>query len=210
MKLVPTLLCSALLSLSGAGWSTEVAAPPPAIQNFAADVMQANDAAGKAFGVIDKPRATLWIFDARGKLLDRSPVLVGQARGDVAPADIGTRPLSKIRPHEKITASGRFVTEAGRNLSGEDIVWLDYDSAMSLHRVRNVPGENRVKRLATEDVADNRISFGCVNIPADFYDRHIKPLFGTRPGVVYVLPESKTLSEVFPFAVDAHKRPRIR
>lgn len=210
MKLVQTLLCSALLSWSGAGWSAEVAVPPPAIQNFAADVMRASDAAGKAFGVIDKPRATLWIFDAQGRLLDRSPVLVGQARGDVAPADIGTRPLNKIRPHEKITSSGRFVTEGGRNLSGEDIVWLDYDSAMSLHRVRNVPGENRAKRLATEDVADNRISFGCVNIPADFYDRHIKPLFGIRPGVVYVLPESKTLSEVFPFAVDEHKRPRNR
>ncbi len=210
MKLAQALLCLCLLGFGASGWAVEIAEQPSLIQDFAADVIRSDDAQGRSFGVVDKPRATLWVFDAQGRLLDRSPVLVGQARGDVAPADIGTRPLNQVRPHEKITASGRFVTEAGRNLSGEDIVWLDYDSAMSIHRVRNVPGENRTKRLASADVADNRISYGCVNVPADFYDKHIQPMFGKRPGVIYVLPEGKTVSEVFPFATDAYRRPRNR
>lgn len=170
--------------------------------------MRANDAEGRAFAIIDKPQARVWVFDHQGLLLAQSPVLLGQARGDVAPPDIGTRPLSQVRPHEKITASGRFVTEPGRNTKDEDIVWLDYDAAMSMHRVRHVPGENRARRLATIDVADNRISFGCVNVPPDFYDRQIKPLFSTKPGVVYVLPEGKAISSVFPFATDAHRRAR--
>ena len=135
--------------------------------------------------------------------MSHTPVLVGQARGDVAPADIGSRPLSKVRPHEKITTAGRYVSEGGRNHQGEDIVWLDYDAALSMHRVRNVSGESRAHRLATPTVADNRISFGCVNIPASFYDRYIDPLFSRSSGVVYVLPETKPIASVFPFATPA-------
>ena len=111
-----------------------------AARRFADEVVRAGDAGGRAFAVVDKPAATVWVFDRGGRLLDNSPVLLGQARGDVAPADIGTRPLSRVRPHEKVTSAGRYVTEPGRNHRGEDIVWLDYDAALSMHRVRDVPG----------------------------------------------------------------------
>ena len=186
--------------------STPSGMVPPAfetsgmVQQFAQDVVRSADAEGRTFGVIDKPSATLWIFDAQGRTVASSPVLVGQAVGDVAPPDIGTRPLSKVKLHEKVTNAGRFVTEAGSNHKGEDIVWLDYNAALSMHRVRNVPGESRTKRLQTPTVADNRISFGCVNIPASFYDRYVDPLFSRTPGVVYVLPETKSVVSVFPFA----------
>lgn len=186
--------------------STPSGMVPPAseasgmVQQFAQDVVRSADAEGRTFGVIDKPSATLWIFDAQGRPVASSPVLVGQALGDVAPPDIGTRPLSKVKLHEKVTNAGRFVTEAGSNHKGEDIVWLDYNAALSMHRVRNVPGESRTKRLQTPTVADNRISFGCVNIPASFYDRYIDPLFSRSRGVVYVLPETKPIASLFPFA----------
>ena len=186
--------------------STPSGMVPPAfetsgtVQQFAQDVVRSADAEGRTFGVIDKPSATLWIFDAQGRPVVSSPVLVGHAVGDVAPPDIGTRPLSKVKLHEKVTNAGRFVTEAGSNHKGEDIVWLDYNAALSMHRVRNVPGESRTKRLQTPTVADNRISFGCVNIPASFYDRYIDPLFSRSKGVVYVLPETKPIASLFPFA----------
>lgn len=170
------------------------------VQRFVQDVVRSADAGGRSFGVIDKPSATLFLFDAQGRALASTPVLVGQAVGDEAPPDIGTRPLSKVRPHEKITHAGRFVTEAGRNHQGEDIVWLDYDSALSMHRVRHVRGENRPRRLQTPTAADNRISFGCVNVPASFYDRYIDPLFSRRQGVVYVLPETRPVTDYFSFA----------
>lgn len=169
-------------------------------QRFAEDVVRSRDAGGRAFAVVDKPAATVWVFDARGRLLGQSPVLVGQAPGDVAPPDIGTRPLSRVKPSEKITAAGRYVTEAGRNAQGEDIVWLDYDAALSMHRVRNVPGEHRPERLRTPGAADKRISFGCINVPARFYDRTIDPWFARASGVVYVLPETRALQQQFGFA----------
>ena len=170
------------------------------VQGFAADVVRSGDAAGMAFAVLDKPSATVTIFDAKGQLVARSPVLLGQAVGDVAPPDIGTRPLSKVKLNEKVTSAGRFVTEAGRNHTGEDIVWLDYQQALSMHRVRNVRGENRPQRLASPTVADNRISYGCVNMPPSFYESYIDPLFGKQKGVVYVLPETQPVASLFPFA----------
>ncbi len=39
-----------------------------------------------------------------------------------------------------------------------------------------------------------------LNIPASFYDRYIDPLFSRSKGVVYVLPETKPVASVFPFA----------
>ena len=170
-----------------------------AARRFADEVVRAGDAGGRAFAVVDKPAATVWVFDRGGRLVDNSPVLLGQARGDVAPADIGTRPLSRVRPHEKVTSAGRYVTEPGRNHRGEDIVWLDYDAALSMHRVRDVPGERRPERLQSSGTADKRISFGCINLPADFYDRVIDPLFGRATGVVYVLPETQPAVRLFRF-----------
>ena len=54
-------------------------------------------------------------------------------------------------------------------------------------------------RLSSAAVADNRISFGCVNIPASFYDRYIDPLFSRTSGVVYVLPETQPAVRLFRF-----------
>lgn len=167
---------------------------------FAQQAIAAGDTAGLAIAVVDKPSATIWVFDARGQPLASSPVLVGQATGDVAPPGIGSRPLSRVRPSEKITNAGRYLTEPGVNTQGEDIVWLDYDDALSMHRVRHVRGENRPHRLATPTVADNRISFGCINMPPAFYEQYIAPLFGDMPGVVYVLPEQSPSNTFFPFA----------
>lgn len=172
---------------------------------FADSVVRAGDAGGRAFAIVDKPGATVWVFDRQGQLLERSAVLVGQAPGDVAPPDIGTRPLSKVRPSEKITAAGRYVTEPGRNAQGEDIVWLDYDAALSMHRVRNVPGEHRPERLRTPGTADKRISFGCINVPTRFYDRRIDPLFARSSGVVYVLPETRAPGELFGFVAGPNR-----
>lgn len=203
------MLCAALCGLTPFAWAageTVSAGTDNAVRTFASDVVRAGDAGGRSFAVIDKPSATLMVFDGQGQLIARSPVLVGQAAGDVAPADIGTRPLSKVKRHEKVTSAGRYITEAGRNHKGEDIVWLDYNQALSMHRVRNVRGEARPHRLATPTIADNRISFGCVNIPPSFYDRYIAPNFSRQPGVVYVLPETQPTASVFPFATDAARQ----
>ncbi|WP_232229916.1 L,D-transpeptidase [Polaromonas glacialis] len=147
---------------------------------------------GLPFAVIDKKAAMLHVFDAAGSPLGSSPVLLGLAVGDDSAPGIGTRKLADIRPDERTTPAGRFVSEPGRNLQGEDIVWIDYDAAVSMHRVRaSNKADRRLERLATPTAADNRISYGCVNVPAAFYDALVKPVFGARPAVIYVLPETR-------------------
>ena len=156
---------------------------------------------GLPFAVIDKKAAMLHVFDAAGSPLGSSPVLLGLAVGDDSAPGIGTRKLADIRPAERTTPAGRFVSEPGRNLQGEDIVWIDYDAAVSMHRVRaSNKADRRLERLATPTTADNRISYGCVNVPAAFYDALVKPVFGARPAVVYVLPETRPVSTFFDVA----------
>ena len=80
----------------------------------------------------------------------------------------------------------------------QDIVWIDYDAAVSMHRVVTAnKAERRLERLATPGVADKRISYGCVNVPVAFYDKFIKPVFGLQPAVIYVLPETSEASAFF-------------
>lgn len=160
-------------------------------QRIAREAVSAGDNNGGPFAVVDKQLARVYVFHGNGTLAGSSPVLLGLARGDKSVPGIGERKMSEIRPEERTTPAGRFASEPGRNLSGEDIVWVDYDAAVSMHRVRpNVKAERRLERLATPTAADNRITFGCINVPAAFYDAYVKPALGSRHGVVYVLPET--------------------
>jgi hypothetical protein len=156
------------------------------------------DHGGLPFAVIDKPAARIHVFSAQAQWLGTSAVLLGAALGDYAAAGVGDKPLSQIRLEERTTPAGRFVTEPGRNLRGEEIVWIDYDSAVSLHRLRSLKAsERRGERLASAGLTDKRISYGCVNAPARFYDQVIAPLFGRNRGVIYVLPDTEPFASFF-------------
>ena len=66
------------------------------------------------------------------------------------------------------------------------------------HRLRPAnSNERRPERLASQAPNDHRISFGCVVVPVAFYDSVISPLLGKARGVVYVLPETRPVHEVF-------------
>jgi len=152
----------------------------------------------KAFVLIDKKNAQLYVFDPRGKLKSRTPVLLGKAIGDHSVPGIGSKPFSKIKEDEKTTPAGRFLAEHGRNTRGEDIIWIDYNASVSMHRLRKVSAkEQRAERMATEDASDNRISYGCVNVPAKFYDGILKPSVSRHGAYVYVLPETKSPQQQF-------------
>lgn len=165
-------------------------------------ILRAGDHAAAAFVIIDKLDATIYVFAADGRLRGHSPVLLGSALGDDSVPNIGTRPLDQVQPQERTTPAGRFVAERGRNTQGEDVVWVDYDAAVSMHRVRatNIK-ERRLERLESPSAHDNRISYGCINIPKSFYETVVAPTFSQRSAVVYVLPEVKSLQQVFDFPV---------
>ena len=71
--------------------------------------------------------------------------------------------------------------------------------------VTSNPSEHRLKRIKSQEPADHRITFGCINVPASFYTGVVLTAFSGGAGVVYILPESRPLEEVFPglTAVDA-------
>ena len=55
-----------------------------------------------------------------------------------------------------------------------------------------------VQRVSSVALAsDNRISWGCINVPARFYDRVLMPAAAARAPAIYVLPEQRALHEVF-------------
>ena len=156
-----------------------------------------------SFVILDKKHAQVFVFNPAAKILGSTPVLLGAAKGDDSVPGIGKKLISQVLPEERTTPAGRFMGEPGRNSGGEDVVWVDYDAAVSMHRVRIVdPRERRLERLATPTPDDNRISYGCVNVPVAFFDTILSPQFKASYGVVYVLPEIKSMQEVFPAAYD--------
>lgn len=162
-------------------------------------VMAGWDHGGRPFAILDKRQAQVFVFNADGTLKAATPVLLGYAAGDDSVAGIGLRPIAEVRPSERTTPAGRFVAQPGKNALKEDVLWVDYDAAVSMHRVRVTnPAERRLERLATPTPKDNRISFGCINMPVKFFEHELWPTFGKRGGIVYVLPEKKTLEQTFP------------
>lgn len=181
------------------------------LRHMANWIASSGDHAAMPFVVIDKRAAHLYVFDAQARLLDHTAVLLGSAHGDDSVPGIGDKAIADVLPEERTTPAGRFQGQRGLNIGGEDVVWVDYDAAVSMHRVRATqPKERRLQRLATETADDNRISYGCINIPAPFFDAHIAPTFAVQRAMVYVLPEQKTLQTVFGVPPSEHLAQMIR
>ncbi|WP_300649542.1 hypothetical protein [Hydrogenophaga sp.] len=181
------------------------------LRHMANWIARSGDHAAMPFVVIDKRAAHLYVFDAQARLIDHTAVLLGSAHGDDSVPGIGDKAIADVLPEERTTPAGRFAGQRGLNIDGEDVVWVDYDAAVSMHRVRaNNPKERRLQRLVTETADDNRISYGCINIPAPFFDAHIAPTFVAQRAMVYVLPEQKTLQTVFGVPPHGHLAQMIR
>jgi hypothetical protein len=71
------------------------------------------------------------------------------------------------------------------------VVWIDYDSALAIHRLRPGPSQqHRATRLASADPKARRVSAGCVVVPVAFYEAVVSPVLGRSRAVVYVMPEA--------------------
>jgi len=184
--------------------------PPPLTADFsgeaasadaryaAAWVMASADNKGLPFVIVDKKDARMFVFEANGRLRGASAALLGLASGDHSVPGIGQRPVTHIPPAERTTPSGRFLSQPGRNLQGEEVIWFNYSEGLAIHRVR--PGnsqEQRRERLASSTPGDNRISLGCVVVSVAFYESVVSPMLGKSYSVVYVLPETRPVQALF-------------
>jgi len=206
---------SALLSLSpqvslSVSVSQPLAPPRPTRANFRGEsapigvrrmadwVVAAADNGGLPFVIIDKKDAAVFVFNGRGQILGAAPALLGLAVGDDSAPGIGDKPLSAIPSKDRTTPAGRFVGYLDHHPGKANFLWVDYKNNVSLHRVVNgKPKDQRLQRLATPTPFDNRISFGCINVPVDFFERTVLPAFKSTKGIIYVLPEIKATRDFF-------------
>ncbi|RYF13929.1 MAG: L,D-transpeptidase [Comamonadaceae bacterium] len=173
--------------------------PSAEAQSLVAWVQRSGDAAGRPYAVVDKRHARIYVFGADGRLAGYSPALLGSTFGDHIVPGVGERAqIGAVRDDERTTPAGRFDARAGRNDKGEHVVWVDYDSAFAIHRLR--PGfaySARSTRLATVGATDKRVSWGCVVVPVPFYTGVVERVLGAGRSVVYVMPEVRPLHALF-------------
>ena len=161
-------------------------------------IHEKGDDHGRPFVIVDKKAARIFVFGAGGRLVGESSTILGQSRGDIPVPGAGQKNPSDLLPDERKTPAGRFDSQPGRNLHGEPVVWVDYDTGIAIHRVRpGISQMQRVNSLATEDPNNKRLSLGCVVVPEDFFWSVVLPTLGHGRGTVYVLPEDEPVQAMF-------------
>ena len=174
----------------------------PEVKGVAGWVIATGDNVGLPFVLIDKVNAQVFVFSPAGQLQGSAPVLLGMARGDrmLAPNDAK---MEQMPPQVRITPAGRFVSRLARDSHGKELLVLDYEASLSLHPVvKGTPVERRAERLKSVTSQDNRVSFGCINVPVPFYTTIVSPAFTGTKGIVYVLPETSPASALFGLPTD--------
>jgi hypothetical protein len=175
------------------------------VVEFAGWVVATRDNQGYPFAIMDKNAAQILVFGPDGRLRGAAAGLFGSAVGDHTAPGIAGLALREIPGRDRTTPAGRFVGGFGPSIDAGRVLWVDYDSAVSIHAVATgVPAERRVERLASPSPDDNRITHGCINVSPEFYGSIIRPTF-ERGGVFYILPERASLAETFPDFAQSHE-----
>ncbi|WMJ69418.1 hypothetical protein [Stenotrophomonas sp. 24(2023)] len=161
-------------------------------------VVASKDSQGYPFAIMDKAAAQILVFGGDGKLRGAAPALFGSATGDHSAPGVAGLALRAIPGRDRTTPAGRFVGGYGPSIDAGRVLWVDYDSAVSLHPTPpGPPAEKRAERLATPTPDDNRVTHGCINVTPEFYEAVVHATF-ERGGVFYILPDKDSLASTFP------------
>ena len=168
------------------------------VEHVALWINASGDNGRRPYIIVDKVNARVFVFNRGGHLQGVEPALLGMAVGDHARGKVSDQAVPGIPPEDRITPAGRFVASLDRDLKGQSILWLDYDNALALHRVvKGQPSERRAQRLQSATASDNRVSYGCINVPVTFFEKVLTPTFANTTGIVYILPEITSTQKVF-------------
>lgn len=168
------------------------------VTELAGWVVATRDSEGYPFAIMDKAAAQILVFGGDGRLRGAAPALFGSAVGDHTAPGVAGVALREIPGRDRTTPAGRFVGGFGPSIDAGRVLWVDYDSAVSIHpTATGVPAERRPERLASPSPDDNRVTHGCINVSPGFYERIVRQTF-ERGGVFYVLPDKASLADTFP------------
>lgn len=183
---------------------------PSAEGQFVADwIVSSGDNRALPYAVIDKKNASIILYSGKGVALAQEPVLIGIALGDDASPGVGSKKLGDLGPAEKTTPAGRYLAKFGYASGRQQVLWVDYTNSVAIHAIPAdaAKKEKRRERMLSPEPDDNRITFGCINVPRALYVK-LRPMFQKKGGYVYIMPDVKPLEEVFPrLRVHALKAP---
>jgi hypothetical protein len=170
----------------------------PEARHVAEWAVHSGDHKDYPFIIVDKVNAKAAAFDRDGKLVQVTPVLIGIGVGDRFAPGVAEMDMYETKPWQRVTPAGRFFAEEDLNDKGEKVLWVDYDSGIAIHKLpKKHTKDRRHERIVSPEPAKHRITYGCINVPPSFYERVVRPYFGSKGGVVYVLPDSTPLEQVF-------------
>ena len=157
-------------------------------------VVASKDNHGYPFAVIDKAAAQILVFGGDGRLRGAAPGLFGSAVGDHTAPGIAGLALREIPGRDRTTPAGRFIGGYGPSIDAGRVLWVDYESAVSIHpTATGIPAE----RLASPTPEDNRVTHGCINVEPGFYEQVVRATF-ERGGIFYILPDKDSIADTFP------------
>ena len=150
-------------------------------------VQETKDNRGQKYIIADKVSGEMHIMDSRGNVLATMPALYGTQKGDAAvPGQTPAGIFTLQQRYDVASSFGGDVQQFAEHSDGS--IW-------AIHRVlTSNPKQMRQARLNSLTAEDNRVSLGCINVPADMYNKYLKNGF---KGKLYVIPEQRPLGEVF-------------
>lgn len=159
--------------------------------------------------IVDKKKCTATVYNKAGQALESYEVLLGSARGDNMSNAFGANPADRTYQ----TVPGEFTlgkkggSFGGIYYLGDSFETLDPDK----ERRKDLPGSNGKRKLEAAflaihgtankkvrdklygdgNLANNRVSMGCVNIPVENLEE-MEQKYGIKQGSkLYILPEDK-------------------
>lgn len=149
----------------------------------------------ESYMVADKPSATMYVIGKNKEIIASFPILLGQTKGeepnradpDSDVAKQATTPAGKYKLGEMADPANVCRSDS-IEYKGRIISVLGTDN-IAVHMV--YPGEyvKRMKALNDGDPSNNRMSWGCINVDPDFFDKFIKPNFKGKDHLIFITPD---------------------
>lgn len=154
------------------------------------------------FMVADKTEGVMYAFDRYGVLIAKSAALYGKTRSDSLTEKQAAMSISRVTNADKVTPAGLFRAKGVDTVYGRGVAFAEYaKTRLSVHQVYlGNKAEHRLGRLRSASLADHRVTFGCINVPAEFISQVVVPYFGGE-SVIAVLPEAQSAGSFFGIGV---------